>query len=284
MRPLQTTVKYVSEYQYYYFEAIDKPLTEQQQKELRQISTRAQINARRLENEYHYGSFKGKPLELMKKYFDAHIYYACWATRVFMLKVPTKCVDLKLAKKYCTEHTFTIVENGADLIFCFHIWVECGDGWWDEDGATHQLISLRDDILGGDYRCLYLAWLARQYDSNDYKDDDGNSPPVPAGLRHLTEPLKTFAEFMFLEDADLDEVAKLSVDDVPKLPTLKEIKDWIADLPEKDCRKVLVDLLQEKMAAQVILRELKIRFLKERKTNPQKLQCPQKPVRKSPKK
>jgi len=147
-------------YQYYYFEAIDKPLTDQQQQELRAISTRAEINARRYVNEYHYGDFKGKPLELMKKYFDAHIYYACWATRVLMLKVPAKCIDLKLAKEYCTTHTFKIVENGDDLIFCFNIWVECGDGWWDEDGKTHQLISLRDDIISGDYRCLYLAWLA----------------------------------------------------------------------------------------------------------------------------
>jgi hypothetical protein len=50
--------EHVSEYQFYYFEAIDKPLTDQQQEELRRISTRAQINAWRLENEYHYGSFK----------------------------------------------------------------------------------------------------------------------------------------------------------------------------------------------------------------------------------
>jgi len=192
----------MSEYQYYYFEAIDKPLTDQQQQELRAISTRAEINARRFVNEYHYGSFKGKPLELMKKYFDAHIYYACWATRVLMLKVPAKCIDLKLAKGYCTEHTFKIVENGDDLIFCFNIWIECGDGWWDEADKTHRLIVLRDDILNGDYRCLYLAWLARRHDDNSCEEDDGNPPPVPAGLRHLISPLKMFAKFMFLEDAD----------------------------------------------------------------------------------
>ena len=47
----------MSEYQYYYFEAIDKPLTDQQQKELRAISTRAEIDTRRFVNEYHFGDF-----------------------------------------------------------------------------------------------------------------------------------------------------------------------------------------------------------------------------------
>ena len=76
-----------------------------------------------------------------------------------------------------------------------------------------KLIALRDDILGGDYRCLYLTWLARKYDSNSFEKDNGASPPVPAGLQSLTAPLKVFAKFMYLEDDDLREAANLSVAD-----------------------------------------------------------------------
>jgi hypothetical protein len=229
----------------------------------------------------------------MKKYFDAHIYYACWATRVLMLKVPAKCIDLKLAQKYCTEHTFNIVENGADLIFCFNIWVEAGEGWWDKNGETHQLISLRDDILCGDYRCLYLAWLARQYDSNGYKEDDDNPSPVPAGLRHLTEPLKMFAKFMFLENADLDEAVKLSADDAPMPPTIKELKDWIAALPEKVKDSTLLSLLTGKEVPQTVHRSLFNRFLQDQKKSkraktatiqPTQKTCRKKPSKKRPKK
>ena len=255
----------MSEYQYYYFEAIDKPLTTRQQEELRAISTRAEIDARRFVNEYHFGSFKGKPLELMKKYFDAHIYYAGWATRVLMLKIPAKCADLKLAKKYCTEHTFKIVENGTDLIFCFNIWIEMGDGWWQENNEMKQLIALRDDILSCDYRCLYLARLARKYDSNSFEKDNGVSPPIPAGLQSLTAPLKVFAKFMYLEDDDLREAANLSVSDAPKLPTAKEIKDWVASLPEKVKNETLLSLLKGKETPQTVHRTLLNRFLKERK-------------------
>ena len=255
----------MSEFQYYWFEAIDRVLTPQQQQELRDISSRAKITSRSFENEYHFGDFKGKPIELMKKYFDAHIYYACWATRVFMLKVPVKCIDLKLAKRYCTEHTFKIVEHGDDLIFCFKISIEDGNGDWEEEEDAKQMISLRDSIMAGDYRSLYLAWLANRHDDHRRKNDDPPRPPVPAGLGKPTEPLKMFADFMFLEDDDLEEAAKLSSDDVPKPQTLKEIKDWVTNLPDKDRQKILVDLLQEKTAAQTIQRELKNRFIQDRK-------------------
>jgi hypothetical protein len=55
----------VSEYQYYEFLAIDRPLDARQQQELRALSTRARITATRLVNTYHWGDFKGDPRLLM---------------------------------------------------------------------------------------------------------------------------------------------------------------------------------------------------------------------------
>jgi hypothetical protein len=46
----------VSDYQYYEFLALDRPLTSKQREELRQLSTRAEITATRFTNEYHWGS------------------------------------------------------------------------------------------------------------------------------------------------------------------------------------------------------------------------------------
>jgi hypothetical protein len=255
----------MSEYQYYWFEAIDKPLTLQQQDELRCLSSRAEIDARRFVNVYHFGSFGGRPLEMMKKYFDIHIYYAGWARRSLMFKVPAKCIDLKLAKKYCTEHTFEIVENGTDFILCFDIWVDGGDGWWQENKEAKLMLALRDDILNGDYRSLYLAWLARKHDDNGCENDDSAQPPVPAGLRQLTDPLKVFANFMYFNDADLEEAAKLSDTNIPKPPTIRELKDWVTSLPEKVKHETLVLLLNGKETPQMVQRFLNNRFLKDRK-------------------
>jgi len=44
----------MSEYQYYEFLALDRPLTEKQRAELRSISTRAEITATRFVNEYQW--------------------------------------------------------------------------------------------------------------------------------------------------------------------------------------------------------------------------------------
>ncbi len=43
----------VSEYQYYDFLALDKPLTDKQRADLRKLSSRAEITATRFVNEYN---------------------------------------------------------------------------------------------------------------------------------------------------------------------------------------------------------------------------------------
>jgi len=73
----------MSEYQYYEFLALDRPLTEKQRAELRSLSTRTEITATRFVNEYHWGDFKGDPPKMMERYFDASLYLANWGTRRF---------------------------------------------------------------------------------------------------------------------------------------------------------------------------------------------------------
>jgi hypothetical protein len=66
----------MSEYQYYYFQAIDQPLSKQQMQELRAISTQAEITPASFINTYNWGDLKADPRELMHRYFDAHVYVA----------------------------------------------------------------------------------------------------------------------------------------------------------------------------------------------------------------
>ena len=64
----------MSNYQYYYFQTVDKPLTREQMAELRSRSTRAQITPTHFSNSYSYGDLKGSPVEWMCRYFDIHLY------------------------------------------------------------------------------------------------------------------------------------------------------------------------------------------------------------------
>ncbi len=93
----------MSEYQYYEFQAVDWPLTAKQMGELRRISTRAEISPHRFTNVYNFGDFKGDPVKLMARYYDAFLYLADWGTRWLMLRVPKKLLDPEAAVAYAAE-------------------------------------------------------------------------------------------------------------------------------------------------------------------------------------
>jgi len=252
----------MSEYQYYYFEAVDTPLTDKQQQELRKISTRADINSRRFVNEYNYGDLKADPLNLMKKYFDIHLYYANWGTRVIMFRIPRDRIDFDVVKQYENFESFDIHEIGRNLIFQLTADTDDNDEWWEESLEIKKYVSLRDDLMAGDYRCLYIAWLAHLHDE-DEDEDDCDPPPQPAGMKNLTGTLKSFAEFMYIDKATLKKAVQ-NAGDNPGKPTVKEAGEWIAALSEKDKSKILSDLLLEKEQPQVLQRDLLSRFHRDR--------------------
>jgi hypothetical protein len=74
----------VSEYQYYEFLAVDRPLAEREMQELRAVSSRAVITATRFTNHYEWGNFKGDPRTWMERYFDAYC-LSGWLSCLYML-------------------------------------------------------------------------------------------------------------------------------------------------------------------------------------------------------
>src|SRR6185437_17048836 len=80
-----------------------RPLTKQEMEELRAISSRASITPTRFVNIYNYGDFRGDPLTLMERYFDAFVYVANWGTRWHMLRLPAQALDAKAAAPYGVE-------------------------------------------------------------------------------------------------------------------------------------------------------------------------------------
>ncbi len=83
----------MSEYQYYEFQAIDKPVSGKDFDVLEQISSRAQVTPTSFINIYNYGDFRGDPIKLMEKYYDAFVYVSNWGHRRLMLKVPERLIN-----------------------------------------------------------------------------------------------------------------------------------------------------------------------------------------------
>jgi hypothetical protein len=198
----------MSEYQYYEFKAVDKPLSEKEMKALRNLSTRAQITPTSFVNEYSWGDFKGSPLKLVEKYFDAFLYVANWGTHWFMLKVPRHLVDVNRVYQYCPGESAAIHKKGEHLIFEFTS--ETDDYEWEEgEGWLSSLVSLRADIINGDYRSLYLSWLfCAQMGEMEY---DELEPPVPPNLAALNAPLQSFVDFMRIDEDFIVAAAEKSV-------------------------------------------------------------------------
>jgi hypothetical protein len=226
----------MSEYQYYEFQAIDKPLTPQQMAELRALSTRAAITPTRFHNVYHYGDFKGDPLTVIERYFDAHIYVANWGTHLFMLRLPARLVDIEAAQAYIIDGSLDVHRRGDVVILKFISSDEEGTGWIDDDDAASwmpALLPLRAELASGDVRALYLGWLAGA--DAGMLDDDEMEPPVPPGLDRLSASSQSLAEFLRISD-DLLTVAAAGSVELPDPPTENDIADWIDKLPlaEKD--------------------------------------------------
>ncbi len=93
----------MSEFQYYDFVAIDRPLSATARKRLRAITSRATITSTRLVNTYEWGDFKADPRELVARYFDAFLYYANWGMRRLMLRVPSTRLNAKIARQCCAS-------------------------------------------------------------------------------------------------------------------------------------------------------------------------------------
>ena len=85
----------MSEYHYYEFQAIDRPLTDDEQKTLHRYSGRAMINAARFVNSYSYGDFRGDESEWMAKYFDAFLYIANCGAHRLMPRLPGSLLPLE---------------------------------------------------------------------------------------------------------------------------------------------------------------------------------------------
>jgi hypothetical protein len=251
----------MSEYQYYEFQAIDRPLNDREMKELRKLSTRAEITATSFWNEYHFGDFKGNPLKMMERYFDAFLYFANWGTRTLMLRLPREAVSLDEIEPYCGGECLVLHKTKTHVILEFHSDDE--EGSWDpgQDPSLAALLPLRTEILRGDMRPLYIAWLAGvQYPGYDAEDDgDSIEPPVPPGLKSLSGAQKAAASFLWLDEDALTVAAQAS----PALGAAQsdpaDLQRWIERLPADEKNQLLVELVEQKRPH--LAMELRGRFL-----------------------
>lgn len=234
----------MSEYQYYEFQAVDRPLNDKEMKELRSFSTRAEIAPHSFTNDYSWGSFKGDEDLWMEKYFDGFLYYANWGTHILKLRVPSVLLDFKTARGYCSGDHFSVRLSGDKVILDFLSESEDG-GDWEEDLRLTPFLSLRTELSRGDLRCLYLGWLSG-LQSDEY-DEEEVEPSIPPGLQNLSPALANLADFLRIDPDLIDAAATNSPSLEDITPSSEDLRTWIATLPINERDDLLANILAGSM-------------------------------------
>jgi len=237
----------MSEYQYYEFQAIDRPLTVVEQDEVRALSSRVQLTPTQAIFTYSHGDFRGDPLTVLAAHFDAMLYVANWGSKQLAFRFPRALVDVDRLKPYyyaCDEISLTTTEQHVVLDINFA--EEEGTGWVEGEGLLTALAPLREDLMRGDLRALYLAGLKASQYADDVDDDDEGSDdeenessgpaelpvlPAPAGLGQLSPRLRAFVDFL---DIDHGLIATAAASSAPLAQAEDRIDEWVELLPESE--------------------------------------------------
>ena len=249
----------MSEYQYYEFLAIDRPLTAEEISALRALSSRAHITPVSFTNHYEWGDFKGKPDKLMEMFFDAHVYVANWRAAIFKVRVPIEAIPENVVEEMAVPDFLDFKATKTHQIITWSLnesenydrfGMENGHGW------MARLAPVREEILSGDMRCLYIGWLSAV--TAEMIDDDDMEPLPVVGLANLTPAQEALVEFLEV-DEDLLAGAGVGRQSAPKAEiSTHEMDKWIDALPRDEVNSILEQLLEGK--GQQAERALKNRF------------------------
>jgi len=232
----------MSEYQFVYFQAVDRALDDSQFEFMRRQSTRAQVSRREFTNEYHFGDFHGDSAEMLRRGFDVHLHYANFGTRRVMFRLPRQPEMLSACQAdYGID--WIADSSGPAGILVIDPEADAGsyaDAYFDFQDLTAELAGVREMLIVGDFRPLYIAWLA-------CCQDDDREPPVPAGLAELPSALVEFARFYEIGSDLLAAAAERSpaLSDLDTRSAEAHLHSWVSEQSEADLRDLVIDLLSD---------------------------------------
>lgn len=200
----------MSEYQYVEFRAVDRPLTDAELKFVKTQSTRAEISRWSFQNEYHYGDFRGDVNVFLRHGYDIYLHYANYGVRSVAFRLPA---GLPFPQPLCSQYigtgelTWEKDRKGKACIVSLSPFHESGeiDEIWDPGDYMDEMVDVRNRLVAGDLRALYVLWLCAAMDDQSVSLNVVE-PPVPGGLSQCAEALGPFMEFFGLDPLILGEL------------------------------------------------------------------------------
>ena len=244
----------MSEYQYYEFRAIDRPLNTEQKEKVSSLSSRASVTSHQASFVYNYGDFRGNVKQLMTNYFDVMMYMANWGSRRLMFRIPSSLIDMKQIRAFFAfeEIDHWSSKDKKSIILDLNFQDEDQADWTEGEGWLDELIDLREELIQGDFRVLYLAWLKAAKDALEIgeMEKDTLEPPVPCQLKQLSSAQKAYVKFLDIDEAMISVAAEQSNN---KQEETVKPEVWIKKLSDKKKQDFLIRLSREEKNLSVLL-------------------------------
>jgi hypothetical protein len=149
-------------------------------------------------------------------------------------------------QEYCVDSCISISTTPKYLILDINIDDNDYRDWIEGDGWLSNLAGLRDELLQGDFRVLYLAWLKAKTRVSDehypfMDESDILEPSLPNNLQELSDAQASFVEFFKVNQDLIAAAAKNSHS------TEEEVASWeelIPILSEAERNEFLVKVLK----------------------------------------
>lgn len=243
----------MSEYQYYEFQALDRPLDASERTFLDSLSSRVQLTPTSAIFTYSYGDFRDDPMQVLERCFDVMLYMASWGTRQLAFRLPASLIDISTLEPYCFPDIISTIVTPEYAIVDISVIDETIAGWIEGEGWLPTLTSLRQDLLRGDFRALYLAWL-KAAQIGFYEEVEGGDPlepPVPANLQNRSDSLNALVNLFEIDEDLINVAAEVSVTQEEKTNSLES---WIPELSEAERNDFLRQIIRGEPHVEMKLR------------------------------
>ena len=231
----------MSEYQYYEWQTLHRPLTSREREEVEYLSSHITVTSVGAWVDYSWSDFKHDPLEVLASYFDAFLYMANWGSRRLAFRFPKHLIEPEAFEPYLLRWNVELKPHGDFYILDLYLVEAEIYEWVEGEGLLGRLSQLYNDIIDGDMRALYIAWLAAQ--QHEVLDDEAPEPPVPPGLKQLTPALATLTKFFDVDDYLLSAAAAASPDLQASSTSDRQLQAAISQLSREECEAFLQRLL-----------------------------------------
>jgi hypothetical protein len=240
----------MSEYEIVRFRAIDRPLSDKQLAFMDRQSSRAECTRWDFQVEYHYGSFRGDVNAMLRNGYDIFLTYSNYGTREIRMRLPNGLpFPQEVWSQYVSLERFlwhADRDSNAGILEVSPFLEDAQEAVWEFDDYLDAAAAVREMLISGDLRALYVLWLCVAIVSrNEEEDSNPTEPPVPHGLGSCPAKASSLLGF-FDADPLLIDAAAAGIPDFKATNTFAESANaWRTALSDAQRDAILERLISE---------------------------------------